>query len=105
MSIDPAKVEAIHNWARPTSVTEIRSFLGLAGYYRRFVEGFSRIALPMTQLTHKGVKFEWTDKCEKSFQLLKRKLVTTPILALPSGEGGFEIYNDASGKGLGCVLM
>ena len=105
MSVDPAKVEAIHNWARPTSVTEIRSFLGLAGYYRRFVEGFSRIALPMTQLTHKGVKFEWTDKCEKSFQLLKRKLVTAPILALPSGEDGFEIYSDASGKGLGCVLM
>ena len=69
------------------------------------MEGFSCIALPMTQLTHKGVKFEWTDKCEKNFQLLKRKLIIAPILALPSGEGGFEIYSDASEKGLECVLI
>ena len=67
ISVDPTKVEAVNNWSRPTSVTEIRSFLSLAGYYRRFVEGFSKIAMPLTQLTRKTNKFEWTDECEKSF--------------------------------------
>ena len=85
----PAKVEAITKWPRPTTVTEVRSFLGLAGYYRRFVEGFSKLALPLTQLMRKGEKFEWTDEREKSFEELKRMLVSTPILTLPSGSGGF----------------
>ncbi|GJU56464.1 retrotransposon protein, putative, ty3-gypsy subclass [Tanacetum coccineum] len=91
--------------ARPTSVTEVRSFLGLAGYYRRFVEGFSRLALPLTKLMRKGEKFVWNEEREKSFEELKQRLVSSPILTLPSGSGGFQIYSDASKKGLGCVLM
>ena len=105
ISVDPRKVDAVSNWRRPTTVTEIRSFLGLAGYYRRFIEGFSKIALPLTRLTQKGVKFVWSDDCERSFQELKSRLVTTPILIIPSGSGGFVVYNDASHQGLSCVLM
>ncbi|CAL2238354.1 unnamed protein product [Prunus armeniaca] len=103
--MDPRKVEAVVNWVQPTSVTEIRSFLGLAGYYRRFVEGFSSIATPLTQLTRKDVKFEWTEECEQSFQELKKRLTTAPVLALPDNSGNFVIYSDASLQGLGCVLM
>ena len=103
--VDPAKVEAILNWEQPKTVTEVRSFLGLAGYYRRFVEGFSRIATPLTQLTRKNTKFEWNEQCEKSFQEFKKRLVSAPVLTIPSRSGGFVIYSDASGKGLGCVLM
>jgi hypothetical protein len=105
VSVDPAKVEAVTNWAPPKNVSEIRSFLGLAGYYRRFIQDFSRIAMPMTKLLRKGVKFAWSEKCEQSFQTLKTKLTTAPVLALPSGSGGFVVYTDASGTGLGCVLM
>ena len=76
----------------------------MAGYYRRFIEGFSKIAKPMTNLTQKGVKFEWTEDCEKSFQELKRRLTKAPILATPSGKEGFAVYYDASKDGLGCVL-
>ena len=79
ISVDPKKVEAIQDWPRPTSVTEIRSFLGLAGYYRRFIENFSLIAAPMTKLTQKNIKFQWSDECERSFQELKDRLTTTPI--------------------------
>jgi len=85
--VDPKKIEAVHNWPRPTSVTEIRSFLGLAGYYRRFVEGFSSIASPLTRLTQKGVPFRWSDECELSFQKLKTALTTAPVLVLPTGLG------------------
>nr|CAN80324.1 hypothetical protein VITISV_015014 [Vitis vinifera] len=105
ISVDPGKVDAVANWRRPSTVTEIRSFLGLAGYYRRFIEGFYKIALPLTKLTQKGVKFEWSDDCECSFQELKNKLVSAPILTIPSGSGGFVVYSDASHQGLGCVLM
>ncbi|GKA12446.1 putative reverse transcriptase domain-containing protein [Tanacetum coccineum] len=105
ITMDPTKVEAITKWPRPTSVTEVRSFLGLAGYYRRFVDGFSRLALPLTKLMRKGEKFVWNDEREKSFEELKQRLVSAPILTLPSGSGGFQIYSDASKKGLGCVLM
>ena len=105
ISVDPSKVEAIVNWERPKTVTEISSFLGLAGYYRRFIEGFSTIALPLTKLTRKDVKFIWDEKCENSFLELKNRLTSAPILTLPSGEGGLVVYSDASGKGLGCVLM
>ncbi|GJR81127.1 putative reverse transcriptase domain-containing protein [Tanacetum coccineum] len=104
ITMDPAKVEAITKWPRPTSVTEVRSFLGLAGYYRRFVEGFSRLALPLTKLMRKGEKFVWNEEREKSFEELKQRLVSAPILTLPSGSGGFQIYSDASKKGLGCCL-
>ncbi|GJT95141.1 putative reverse transcriptase domain-containing protein [Tanacetum coccineum] len=103
--IDPAKIESIKDWASPKSPTEIRQFLGLAGYYRRFIEGFSKIAKPMTKLTQKKVKFEWGDKQETAFQLLKQKLCSAPILALPEGSEDFIVYCDASIKGLGAVLM
>ncbi|RVW67114.1 Retrovirus-related Pol polyprotein from transposon 17.6 [Vitis vinifera] len=105
ISVDPGKVDVVANWRRPSTVTEIRSFLGLAGYYRRFIEGFSKIALLLTKLTQKGVKFEWSDDCECSFQELKNRLVSAPILTIPSGSGGFVVYSDASHQGLGCVLM
>ncbi|XP_042467360.1 uncharacterized mitochondrial protein AtMg00860-like [Zingiber officinale] len=96
ISVDPQKIEVVTSWEQPKSVQEIRSFLGLTGYYRRFVEGFSSIALPLTQLTRKGVKFCWTESCETSFQELKRRLISAPILVLPSGDDGFVLYTDAS---------
>ena len=103
--MDPNNIEAVVNWDRPTNVSEVRSFLGLAGYYRRFVEGFSRIATSLTQLTQNNVKFEWKEECEKSFQELQWRLVIALVLTIPSGTGGFVIYNDASHRGFGCVLM
>ncbi|GJV45424.1 putative reverse transcriptase domain-containing protein [Tanacetum coccineum] len=103
--VDPAKIESIKDWTSPKSPTEIRQFLGLAGYYQRFVEGFSKIAKPKTKLTQKKVKFEWGDKQEAAFQLLKQKLCSAPILALPEGSKDFIAYCDASKKGLGAVLM
>ncbi|KAL0541606.1 hypothetical protein IC582_021659 [Cucumis melo] len=105
VSVDLAKIEAVTGWTRPSTVSEVRSFLGLAGYYRRFVENFSRIATPLTQLTRKGAPFVWSKACEDSFQNLKQKLVTAPVLTVPDGSGSFVIYSDASKKGLGCVLM
>ncbi|KAA0053234.1 DNA/RNA polymerases superfamily protein [Cucumis melo var. makuwa] len=105
VSVDPAKIEAVTGWTRPSTVSEVRSFLGLAGYYRRFVENFSRIATPLTQLTRKGAPFVWSKACEDSFQNLKQKLVTAPVLTVPNGSGSFVIYSDAFKKGLGCVLM
>ncbi|XP_063949873.1 uncharacterized protein LOC135152720, partial [Daucus carota subsp. sativus] len=105
IKVDPAKIEAIMNWERPKTPTEIRSFLGLAGYYRRFVQDFSRIATPLTKLTRKNEKFIWNEKCEESFQELKKRLVSAPVLSLPDDQGNFVIYSDASYKGLGCVLM
>ncbi|KAA0063169.1 DNA/RNA polymerases superfamily protein [Cucumis melo var. makuwa] len=105
VSVDLEKVEAVVNWERPTSATEVRSFLGLARYYRRFIEDFSRLALPLTALTRKNVKFEWSNKCKQSFQELKKRLVTAPILALPVIGKDYVIYCDASRLGLGCMLM
>lgn len=100
VSIDPQKVEAVLNWEQPTCVTEIRSFLGLASYYRRFVENFSRIAAPLTKLTRKGVKYIWTEECEQSFQDLKNRLTSAPVLVLPDDSGEYVIYSDASRQGL-----
>nr|GFC39408.1 retrovirus-related Pol polyprotein from transposon 17.6 [Tanacetum cinerariifolium] len=103
--VDPAKIKSVKDWASPKSPTEIRQFLSLAGYYRRFIEGFSKIAKPMTKLTQKKVMFEWGDKQKAPFQLLKQKLCSAPILALPEGSKDFIVYCDASNKGLGAVLM
>ncbi|GJV27315.1 hypothetical protein Tco_1383763 [Tanacetum coccineum] len=103
--VDPAKIESIRDWASPKTPTEIHQFLGLTGYYRKFIEGFSKIAKTMTKLTQKGVKFDWGDKQEAAFQLLKQKLCSAPILALPEGSEDFIAYCDASKKGLGAVLM
>nr|GFA98614.1 hypothetical protein [Tanacetum cinerariifolium] len=102
---NPAKIESIKDWAYPKTPTEICQFLGLAGYYRRFIEGFSKIAKSMTKLTQKGIKFDWGEKEENAFQLIKQKLYSAPILALPEGSKDFVVYCDASHKGLGDVLM
>ena len=103
--VDPGKVDVVADWTRPTIVIEIRILLGLVGYYRRFIVKFSKIALPLTRLTQKGVKFKWSDDCECSFKELKNRLVTAPILTIPSGSSRFMVYSDASCQGFGCVLM
>ncbi|GKD61880.1 putative nucleotidyltransferase, ribonuclease H, partial [Tanacetum coccineum] len=103
--VDPIKIEVVKNWTSPTTPSEIRQFLGLAGYYRRFIEGFSKIAKPMTELTQKDRKFDYGEEPKTAFQLLKQKLCAAPILALPEGSDNFVVYCDASIKGLGVVLM
>src|SRR2546425_268564 len=105
IEVDSRKIEAIQNWPQPQSVTDIRSFLDLAGYYRRFIEGFSLITAPLTKLLHKDVPFVWSEACQNSFDRLKEKLTTAPVLTISSGTGGFVVYSDASHQGLGCVLM
>src|SRR3954463_4133125 len=105
VAVTPERIQAILDWTPPTTVKQVRSFLGLASYCRRFVENFSKIARPLTNLLHKGVKFEWTDKCQESFQALKDKLTSPPVLAPPDTQKDFVIYCDASRQGLGCVLM
>ena len=104
IAVDPSKVDTVTSWESPTSVGEIRSFLGLAGYYRRFIENFSKIAKPMTELL-KDTKFNWTEECEASFQELKKRLVTSPVLILPDQRKDYEVYCDASCRGLGAVLI
>uniref|UniRef100_A0A251SFU3 RNA-directed DNA polymerase n=1 Tax=Helianthus annuus TaxID=4232 RepID=A0A251SFU3_HELAN len=103
--VDPSKIVAIKDWSTPTTPTEIRSFLGLAGYYRRFISNFSKIAVPLTALTQKNKPFEWGPKQEEAFQTLKQKLCNAPVLSLPEGNDDFVVYCDASNLGLGCVLM
>ncbi|WVZ98165.1 hypothetical protein U9M48_043634 [Paspalum notatum var. saurae] len=105
VAVDPSKVKDVPNWKRPETVTEIGSFLGLAGYYRRFIKDFSKIAKPMTSLTKKNAKFVWGPKCEEGFRELKKPLITAPVLAQPDVTKPFDVYCDASGRGLGCVLM
>ena len=103
--VDPTKIEAAVNWKPPRNVTEVRSFLGLACYYRRSVRSFSVIASPLTKLLRRGIKFEWTDKCQNSFEQLKGMLVEAPILTQPTSGKEYTLYSDASSNGLGCVLM
>jgi hypothetical protein len=105
ISVDPSNVQDVLSWNAPTSVSDIRSFLGLARYYQRFIEGFLKISKPMTELLEKDKKFEWTPTCEASFQELKKRLTTAPILVMPDMEKSFCIYCDTSSQGLGCVLM
>ena len=93
------------NWKPPTNVSEVRSFLGLAGYYRKFVEGFLKIATPLTNLLKKDHKFEWSDTFQHSFEELRQILMTAPVLALPSGKDSYVVYSDTSRQRLGCVLM
>ncbi|KAJ9557756.1 hypothetical protein OSB04_012370 [Centaurea solstitialis] len=105
VSVEPSKIEAIQKWEQPKNASEIRSFLGLAGYYRRFIRDFSKIAVPLTSLTRKDVKFVWSEAQGDAFQTLKDCLTRAPILALPEGNDDFVVYSDASKLGLGCVLM
>nr|GEW69578.1 putative reverse transcriptase domain-containing protein [Tanacetum cinerariifolium] len=95
LHVDPAKIEAVKNWETPTTPTKVRQFLGLAGYYRRFIEGFLKIAKPLTKLTLKDKKYIWEEDQESAFQLLKQKLCEAPILALPEGNDDFVVYCDA----------
>jgi hypothetical protein len=103
--VDPSKVQDVLNWNPPKNVPEIKSFLGLAGYYCWFIEGFSKIVKPLTSLLEKGKEFKWDDRCQTSFEELKKKLTTAPVLIMPDIRKGFDVYCDASRQGLGCVLM
>jgi hypothetical protein len=105
VSVDPSKITSIMERKAPTNPTKVRAFLGLAWYYQKFAEGFSSIAHPLTQLRKKDKKFEWTEKCEQSFQELKKILVSAPILTMPDITKSFDVYCDASNLGLGSVLM
>jgi hypothetical protein len=105
IAVDPDKVQDVMNWKPPTTIRQIRSFLGSAGYYRRFIPDFSRIVKPMTKLLKKGAKFVLGQKCEDAFHTLRQHLTTAPVLAQPDNNKPFDVYCDASGTGLGCVLM
>src|SRR4051812_4096553 len=105
IAVDPSKVTAVTEWEPPKNVGEVRSFLGLAGYYRRFIENFSKIAKHMTELLKKEKKYDWSEGCEVSFQELKKRLVSAPVLCLPDIEKEFQVYCDVSRQGLGSVLM
>jgi hypothetical protein len=105
LAVDPKKVVDILNWKALTYARGIKSFIGMAGYYRRFIEEFSKIAKPMTALLGNKVEFKWTQKCQEAFEALKEKLTTTPVLVLPDVHKPFLVYCDACYTGLGCVLM
>ncbi len=100
--MDPVKVQAVLNWKLPTSVTQVRSFLGLAGYYRRFIPNFSKITKPITKLLKKENKYVWSGACDEAF---KNLLTTSPVLAQPDTDKPFDVYCDASCIGRGGVLM
>jgi hypothetical protein len=105
IAVDPSKVKDILEWKPPTTVHQVRSFLGLAGYYRRFIPYFSKLVKPITNLLKNDTKFIWSSKCNEAFEKLKVLLTTAPVLAQPDIEKPFDVYCDASGSGLGCVLM
>jgi hypothetical protein len=105
ISVDPSKVQDVLSWNAPMSVGDIQSFVGMTGYYRRFIEGFSKISKPVTELLEKDKKFEWAPTCEAYFQELKKRLTIALILVMPNLEKLLSIYCDAFGQGLGCVLM
>jgi hypothetical protein len=105
VAVDPDKIRSIMEWPTPRDVSDIRSFMGLAGYYRRFIEGFSKIGCPITALQKKGTKFLWTQKCEERFQTLKHLLTHAPVLKIVDPEADFLVCTDACKEGLGGVLM
>jgi hypothetical protein len=105
IAVDPSKVKDILEWKPPTTVHKVRSFLGLAGYYRRFIPDFSKLVKPITSLLKNNTKFNWSSRCNEAFEQLKVLLTTAPVLAQPDIEKPFDVYCDASGSGLGCVLM
>ena len=104
VSVDPEKVSRVQDWPVPRSVAEVRSFMGLAGYYRRFIQDFSKIATPIMRLTGKDVPFVWSEACQQAFDELKTRLTSAPVLTLPDRTCDYEVFCDASGMGLGCVL-
>jgi hypothetical protein len=103
--VNPSKVRVVLDWEQLKSVHQVRSFLGLVGYYRRFIPNFSKILKPITELLKKGIVYVWSKECDEAFQTLKKLLITSPVLAQPDIAKPFDIYCDASGTGLGCVLM
>jgi hypothetical protein len=103
--VDPGKVKEVWEWKPPTSVSKVRSFLGLGGYYRQFIPNFSKIAKPITELLKRGYKYVWSEACDEAFKHLKKLLTTSPVLAQPDTTKLFDVYCDASGTGLGSVLM
>ena len=105
VAVDPEKVKAVVEWTRPINMFEIWSFLGLIGYYRHFIEGFSKTLALLIALTKKNTCYIWMGECEKSFQEMKKHLIIASVLALPMGFGNFVVYSNTSKKGLGCVLM
>ncbi|XP_074271317.1 putative mitochondrial protein AtMg00860 [Silene latifolia] len=105
IQVDPEKIETIMSWPVLKNVAEVRSFLGVAGYYRRFVKDFSKLVQPLTNLVRKGTKFEWSEKCDRAFSELKGKLTSAPVLTIPNGTDDLEVYSDASKQRLECVLM
>jgi hypothetical protein len=105
IAVDPSKVQEVLDWKSPRSVTQIRSFLRLARYYRQFIPNLSKIAKPMTKLLEKDAKFRWSPQCEEAFLTLKKLLTTTPVLAQPDIDKSFDVYCDASGTGIRAVLM
>jgi hypothetical protein len=105
ITVDPDKVRDVLNWKPPTFVTQVCSFLGLASYYRRFIPNFSKISMPNTELLKKGNKYVWSKDCDEAFKTLKKLLTTSSVLVQPDIDKSFDVYCDASGTGLGCVLM
>ena len=105
ISVDPSKVQEVMDWKAPTSVHEVRSFLGLAGYYRRFILDFSKVAKPLTRLLQKDMRFVWTSECHAAFHAQRTLLTSAPVLAQPDIEKPFDVFCDASGTGLRGVLM
>jgi hypothetical protein len=105
IAVDPSKVQDVLDWKSPTPVTQVRNFLGLAGYYWRFISNFSKITKPITELLKKGTKYVWSEDCDDAFQALNKLLTTSSVLAQPDIAKSFDVYCDASGTRLGCVLM
>ena len=104
MATDPAKVSTVKNWPRPNSVRDVRGFIGLCSYYRKFVKNFTHIARPLHRLTEKGQRFSWSSECEESFNTLKKALCSTPVLAFPTQSDKYILDTDASNESMGAVL-